>query len=666
MHTVDDLPPIASPGSYGPSVRVVVLLWLLLCVPWLVPHLASEFAGWRRFRAGTRRPFMRVMDPYEQFLEDVQRSTPTSASVGLVESFLRPPGHRPGTRSLLYPREMKLFTFDDGIGAVRQQVDYLAIASKTPMRAAPGADDIVWIREYPNRYSGTTYGCLLKGGRTGPARDAPNRSLDKSIVHAKPIRAGVGIVLFALFGLGVGFLWSVLLIPGSALNVFERVGLSLLLGTVGSAALCTVPMLLGLGLRVSLCLLLLACVLLYRRAWGAVTDTFRCVVTGLRGGWPKALLAALALGVGRCALFALIPAYGWDCCMIWMFKARVVWIDDGVYGALWHDLASLYCCHPIYPLAWPVTGSIAGVFCGGIGAYVFSWTYQLVVLAGLCCVAGATVRFVGKRAAAWVCVGYAIVPQIWRPKKIGDADMALAVAIFLALTLLAVAFSRRDRRFGMAAWLCAVLAAATKLEGMCFLAAFSAALIVAGVSWSPRWRPCSWRWPDVAPRMWRLGAPLLVLAWYLRPVLCRFPSPRLVDLTWGRLFLNVLRVPEFYGAFLVRLFTLTFPGRLGAVTLAPGLFWELDEVLFRDSAYLYVHVPFLALCLVFLLVAHRVPLRRWTPSFLVLPLLAAVYPWLYVFRPTNLGGSIERLGFHLAAAAMALCLTALARLRESR
>jgi hypothetical protein len=314
-----------------------------------------------------------------------------------------------------------------------------------------------------------------------------------------------------------------------------------------------------------------------------------------------------------------------------------------------------------------VTGAVAGVFAGGIGPYVFSWTYQLLAVGGLLLVAGTAYRHGGRRLLVAAALVYVLLPQLWLPKKIGDADLALTLLLFATVSLLATAALSGKRSYACLAWFTAVLAATVKLEGLPCLA-----VVAAGLAAATLWQRWHGRCPEAAsyrlcPR-WLPGCcSLLLLSWYGYAALKRFPSMRFERLSLGVYLGQALQVPRFYWAFARRMVNLSWPPRLtGGVALPADVFYAVDEVLFRGSAYRYLHLPLLAVLFLVLTVKKKVPPREWRVPAGVTLLLCLLYPWFYTVHPGDLDASVDRLILQLTGAMSAMILLWLGRLWNDR
>jgi hypothetical protein len=652
-------------SALGPSI--LLLAWLGLVLPWLLPCAQTELAGWQRFFAAREPLFPARLSGYEQFLEDLRASTPPGARLALVGERPPVPGERPGTCLHLYPRALAWREVREGFQAAAATADFVALTSARPLRAAEDAEDVLWVRAYP---AGPTnppfHGCLLRGAAPGPIPEAPRATPPKHVAGERPLRTVAGFLGFAIIVTAAGFAVCTAWLRGR-LNAMEQCGLALLAGLLVLPAAVVGLMSLGAGLRegfAAVLALTAAAAIWRRRRPGPATPPPAAPLPVPWWVWPPLLLAA-----GRTVLRGLLPAYSWDTWMIWLLKARVLWLDDGLAGPFWKRLDLFWEAHPAYPLAWPAAGALAGLFTDGPCAYVFAWTWHLVVLGGLLFATGVARRLAGPRAA--LATGFAglAFPLLWSSKDVGLADVPLAFALFAAAALLAAARQARDRRLLAASFLFAVTAAALKMEGILTLAAWVAAAACAGFAALP-WplpKPC-WHWrclPLRSPQaLLPLGLAALILAWYTVPLRRHFPDDRWrtadAAAAWHA---NLRRVPAFAGAFAGELLGPRLPTRVPS--LPPGIYWHPDEVLLARSAVRFLHLPWLALGTVLLLALRRQPWREWLPAWLFPGMLLALYPLLYLPLPSDLPASIQRLSLHLAVAMGAALLASWSCLRTS-
>ncbi len=640
---------------------LILAIWLLACLAWLPCYLATEAAGWRRlFGAPHAGLFPTYGVGLPEFLDDIRASTPAASSITLVGDGPAAPGEIPGTYSHLYPRHLRWALAKDGFEAAAKDAQFVALTSRRPLRAA--GEDVLWVRTYRAAAANPAFsGCLMRGSLPPAVSVRPERAV--AAAQDAPLRTAAGFAGFVLLAALAGAALVRLCLPGR-LNALESVGAALLTGLLVLPAFTVTLMLAGLGLRLAFGLLLVVVAAAYV-VWRLRTP--QPPVVPRPPPVPAWLWAVAGLGALHALLCCLIPAYHWDTWMIWLLKAHVLWLDDGVYGPFWNWQAQLWECHPAYPLAWPAAGAIAGVFTGTSDPYVLSWTYQAVILGGVLFAGGAALRFGGRWLALAVLVGATVFPQLWNAKDVGLADVPLMMAEFAATALLAAAWRTGDARLRWAALVLACTAAAIKLEGVVFLGAWL--IVVPGAAWLQR-RHAPAAPPDVASRpRFRLAQlawllPFLLLAWYAVPAIRQFPDDRWRNSDLRSTVANVGRLPEFARSFAGELLNLRLPDTLGAAPLPPGRFWHPDEFLFRGSSFRFLHLPLLGLGLLGWLCLRRAPWREWLLPFLLFALLLTLYPLLYLPMPKDLAPSIQRLCMHLTAVLAAAIIGAWPRRQE--
>ena len=680
----------ATPARFWFGVAVVV--WLLFCLAWLHLQLAAEAKAWQRYIRNSGAPFSSRLTGYELLLHDLHRELPSDAVLGIVG--LKPPagGEIPGTYFFLYPRRILWFTLADDQTKAAAQVHYLVQVSAQPLNSAPDASTVLWVHQYPASLTTPAFtACLMKGRLEPPPQLAENapREPDKFMVGQQPFRAMAGFALFLAAALFQGFVFSLLLLPAGQVNRLERLGAALTLGLLGIPAFMMPVMLTGLGLRPAILLfVLLAAGLAWRGRAGMIAECrqFRNGLAEPGQKLPVWLWGLLALAVVRMGMCCFIPAYFWDTWMIWLLKARVIWIDNGLQGLFWDQARQLWESHPIYPLAWPVANAVAGVFAGGPCPYIMNWTTQAMLAALLLWVAGTALRHGGISLCGWAVAAFLFFPLLWNPKDFGTADLPMATLQFMAFTLFASGGAQRDARRLGSALVLAVLALAVKLEGVVFLAGLGAisAVCLASLYRSPvpreplsQDKPAEAGTPNGSVLLSEQDKPvasgkkpwfrhcgwalvLLPLVWYAVPWFRGFPEERLKQSGGELLATNLPLVPQFFQKFGAQFFDFSLPHGIQLATLLPpGLYWALDESLYRTSSYRYLHLPLLWFCLLAVILRFRGERwRAWGPTVALMLGVAFCYPFLYVPCPADLPASIQRLCLQqalLMGAAILVC-----------
>lgn len=652
--------------------------WLLLCLPWLPAHLGTEVAAWQRFFHTTPQLFVDSMSGGERFLDDVRKSIPAGSRVTLVGG--NPlPGEISGTYFHLYPSQVRWGLVGDGFPAAARDAQFVVLTTTQPLQATGDTRNLLWTRAYPATAVNPAFNvALMRGGLPLPPPDSWHTAPPKFIAPAAPLRTATGFLVFALLAAAAGA-GALRLLGPTSLNALEKTGLVLLLGILGVPAVVVVMMLAGVGLSTGFVLvvaaILAATVVAARHRPRSLagptgptcpigpTSQTSPTIPSLPAAVPWWLWLLLAAGLGRPLLACQFPAYSWDTWMIWLLKARVLWIDDGLNGPFWQWLEQLWECHPAYPLTWPAAGALAGVFAGAPDAYVFNWTGQLLTVGGLFLVAGTALRHHGARLAAGATALFLLMPVLWNSKDFGLADLPLMVTEFAAVALLAAARREREPRLLWLAWFLTALAAVVKLEGVLFLACWLAVTCTLAATswWRSRQDPAP---PPAMPRRvrmrWALAwlAPLLLLAWYAVPILRHFPDDRWRNAPPGGALANLHHLPAVTQRLAVALVNPALPHALVPAPLPTGRTWHLDEVLFHGSAYQLLHLPLLgAGLLLWLLLFHRPAWRQWLPVWGVFLLLLCAYPLLYLPKPADLPASLQRLAMQLTAVLAAILIT---------
>jgi|GEM_PF-6522679 len=272
------------------------------------------------------------------------------------------------------------------------------------------------------------------------------------------------LLLFLLMIVGGGVV--VWLTPRLRLNFLLAIGLSFVLGTGIFAALVTTTILRGgfesvpamtWGIAALGVLSIVAGVYVYRSTLFSLLRPTR-VQLGL-------FIFALVLVAPVAVHSILYPLTSWDAKMIWMVKAKALYVEPYVPNELFEsDLFES--SHKDYPIGFPALVAGHYAWFGGVSEQPVALTYVAFWWSWLVLVAGALVRFAGRtvrsRRGLLFCVGISVLLLLSAGDPLffaglGLADMPLASAFLVATVALfgLVSAKRADR---VAWWLLGLFA----------------------------------------------------------------------------------------------------------------------------------------------------------------------------------------------------------------
>lgn len=192
----------------------------------------------------------------------------------------------------------------------------------------------------------------------------------------------------------------------------------------------------------------------------------------------KFLIAAITLEIVYAFFRALIkPIESYDSIAFYAFKAKIFYLAGGIPKNFITDFKDIV-PHVDYPLLLPLTETSLYTFIGSLNDQVVKVIFPLFYLSVITIFYSVARRMLSRKTSLVFTFMLASIPQLRDHATIGYADLPLAVFFSASFFYLFLWMRQKKSGFLMLSFLCGMLSAWTKTEGLVLFAVNAAALIV--------------------------------------------------------------------------------------------------------------------------------------------------------------------------------------------